>query len=290
MPTKVKRTVLTQEVIRVLRNCRLELPWEEKAKFLTELAVRMKSSGYNEKFRRLVIESGLAGFDKMVAVAASGGRPVNRRSSWERQSRKKSKLAKSLNWHKSGGFDVPIFVPNTPNGELAKQVQAFERMNPQRCVRFKVVETGGVSVKSMLQRSSPWQKVQSGRSDCFPCKREKGGDCKRSGVTYKITCLECLAEYKGESSRNMYTRGKEHLDKFNKESPDSFMWRHCIDAHESRKVEFSMQQTGAFSSPLTRQVTEAVQIYTFKGDIQNSKTEWRQPALAKPVFVRELQD
>ena len=53
MPTKVKRTVLTQEVIRVLRNCRLELPWEEKAKFLTELAVRMKSSGYNEKFRRL---------------------------------------------------------------------------------------------------------------------------------------------------------------------------------------------------------------------------------------------
>ena len=75
MPTRIKRTVLTQEVIRALRNCRFELPWEEKAK----LAVRMKAS---ERFRHHVIEAGVIGFDKMVQVAAEGGRPVNRKSSW----------------------------------------------------------------------------------------------------------------------------------------------------------------------------------------------------------------
>ena len=244
----------------------------------------------NERFRLQVIESGLAGFDKMVAVAASGGRPVNRKSTWEKQTRMKQKLAKTLNWHKSGGYHVPIFVPNTPGGELAKRVQAIEKVNSQRCVRFKVVETGGVSVKSMLQRSSPWPKAQCGRPECFPCKREKGGDCKRSGVTYKIVCLECQAEYKGETSRNMYTRGKEHLNDFKKRSPASVMWEHCVKAHQSREVGFSMQQTGAFSSALARQITEAVQIQNFRGEKFNRKEEWRQPAVVRPVFVREIED
>ena len=288
MPTKMKKTVLTQEVIRVLRNCRLELPWEEKAAFLSELCIRMKASGYGERFRLQIIESGLAGFEKMVSVAAAGGRPVNRKSTWEKESRKKQKLAKSINWHKSGGYHVPLFVPNTPGSELASRIQAIERMNSQRCVRFRVVETGGVSVKSLLQRSSPWPKTQCGRPECFACQREKGGDCMRSGVTYKITCLECKAEYKGETSRNMFTRGKEHLDAFRTKSQSSFMWEHCVEAHESRKVGFSMQQTGAFTTALARQVTEAVQIQNFKGETLNRKSEWRQPAVARPVFVREL--
>ena len=30
MPWKIKRTSLTQKVVRILRNCRLDLPWEEK--------------------------------------------------------------------------------------------------------------------------------------------------------------------------------------------------------------------------------------------------------------------
>ena len=42
-PQKIKRTCLTQEAIRVLRNCRLYLPWEAKAKHLTDLSCRMKA-------------------------------------------------------------------------------------------------------------------------------------------------------------------------------------------------------------------------------------------------------
>ena len=49
-----------------------------------------------------------------------------------------------------------------------------------------------------------------------------------------------------------------------------------------------MQQTGAFTTALARQVTEAVQIQNFRGETLNRKSEWRQPAVARPVFVREL--
>ena len=109
-------------------------------------------------------------------------------------------------------------------------------------------------------------------------------------MTYKITCLECQAEYKGETARNMYVRGKEHLDAFQKKSTSSFMWEHCISVHQSQQVQFRMQQTGAFSKPLARQITEAVQILNFQGDGLNRKSEWRQPAVARAVFVRELDD
>ena len=290
MPFKTKRTVLTQEVIRILRNCRLDLPWNEKAVFLSELSARIKSSGYSETFRHQVIDSGLKGFDKMMSVAEAGGRPVNRKSSWERLQRKRKKRTKSVNWHKAGGYHVPLFVSNTPNSELAKQIQAIEQLNPHRCIRFKIVETGGTSVKSLLQRSNPWPSGQCGKEDCFPCRNEKGGDCKRSGVTYKITCLECLAEYKGETARNMYSRGREHLRLFSKKDQASAMWEHCKSAHGSQRVEFSMQQTGSFTKPLARQVTKAIQIKNFKGKILNLKSEWRLPALARPVYSRELQD
>ena len=56
MPMKIKRTTLTQEVIRILRNCRLEMPWEDKAEMLTDLSRRMKLSGYPEKFREEVVQ------------------------------------------------------------------------------------------------------------------------------------------------------------------------------------------------------------------------------------------
>ena len=63
-----------------------------------------------------------------------------------------------------------------------------------------------------------------------------------------------------------------------------------MNVHESRNVSFKMQLTGTFSTPLARQVTEAVQILNFEGDSLNRRSEWRQPAVARPVFVRELDD
>ena len=72
-PTKTKRTTLTQEGIRILKNTSLDLPWEVAATHLSDLSGRMKASGYNEKFRLQVIQSAVDGFNKMVKVEREGG-------------------------------------------------------------------------------------------------------------------------------------------------------------------------------------------------------------------------
>ena len=78
MPEKVKRTTLTQEGIRIMRNTSLELPWEVTADHLSDLSMRIKASGYDEKMRLEVIKSAVTGFEKMVEVEKAGGRPINR--------------------------------------------------------------------------------------------------------------------------------------------------------------------------------------------------------------------
>ena len=42
MPEKVKRITLTQETIRILRNCHLDLPWKDKFVHLNEFTERMR--------------------------------------------------------------------------------------------------------------------------------------------------------------------------------------------------------------------------------------------------------
>ena len=52
MPNKIKRTTMVQEGVRILRNCRLDLTWTEKARPLTDFSARMKTSGYCEGYRQ----------------------------------------------------------------------------------------------------------------------------------------------------------------------------------------------------------------------------------------------
>ena len=64
VPWKMKRTVLTQEVIRILRNCSRRLPWIEVCKHVEGFSMRMQFSGYTEMFRAQVVKSALCA--KMV--------------------------------------------------------------------------------------------------------------------------------------------------------------------------------------------------------------------------------
>ena len=48
MPAGMKRTVLTQEVVRIRRNIHPELPWETTVEHLNNFSERLRLSGYNE--------------------------------------------------------------------------------------------------------------------------------------------------------------------------------------------------------------------------------------------------
>ena len=87
-------------------------------------------------------------------------------------------------------------------------------------VQFRIVETGGLSMKSVLQRSNPLETPGCDDEECLPCKpgRGEGGQCDGCGINYKIECQLCpdgqKEAYIGESSRNLYTRSLEYVNNF----------------------------------------------------------------------------
>ena len=62
---------LTQEGVRIIRKCRIDLSWKDKARHMTDFSARMKASAYSEGYRQQVIMSAVGGFDKMVEMGGS---------------------------------------------------------------------------------------------------------------------------------------------------------------------------------------------------------------------------
>ena len=263
MPAKVKRTTLVQEVVTIMRNIRPGLPREVTEKHLNNFCRRMKASGYDQNYRFQVVKSGMMGYDKMLEEERRGGRPVNQLRTWDEDRRQKKKELQGKNWYKRGGFDVPLFVPHTPRGELARRMKEKEEMNNQgRTIRFKIVEKSGVSLEQKLRKSNPWGGERCGRQNCFQCRTDEGGDCWRESVNYSLVCEECgeeICKYFGESGRNGFSRGEEHLA--NRAAADenkSILKLHSIHHHNGREVNFVMKVTSVHTSCLDRQVTERV--------------------------------
>ena len=51
-----KRTVLTQQLLRVLMNCSKLLPWERVVENVNEVVLRIQYSGYSMTFRYEVVD------------------------------------------------------------------------------------------------------------------------------------------------------------------------------------------------------------------------------------------
>ena len=70
-----KRTVLTQEILRVLLNCSKRLPWDVPTRHVNDVMMKMQYSGYSKKFRYEVVKSALKAYDDRVSADESGIRP-----------------------------------------------------------------------------------------------------------------------------------------------------------------------------------------------------------------------
>ena len=144
-----------------------------------------------------------------------------------------------------------------------------------------------IYMKHTVQKSNPTATPGCPSKDCLACKegRGKGGSCLKSNIQYELECGLCTEEQKGvyigESSRNLYTRGKEHVGKYRsrKRNHDSFMKKHQVEKHGGREADFKAKVTGVFRDSLSRQVSEGVHIRRGGRSILNSKSEWHQPAL-----------
>ena len=68
-----------------------------------------------------------------------------------------------------GGHIAPITVPSTPRGELGDIFRKVVQAEANKEMKFKVIETGGRTVKSLLQRSNPTAIAGCTAQDCISC-------------------------------------------------------------------------------------------------------------------------
>ena len=294
MPPAMKRTVLTQELLRVMLRCSPRLGWDNVVDHLNSMMKRMQFSGHNQTYRAQILKSALAAYDKIVRKDAEGIEPMYRPKDWNRETREEDKQKKRENWFKRGGAETVIFVPNTPNSELKKR---YQKEIQEACIKVKVVETTGRSLKSILQRSNPLSDrecnppppTRSNEHNECPVCISGNAKCRKEGVTYEIQCVQCGDVYVGETADNAYHRGKQHAAALRNSTADSALVKHIRIKHQNDDPPpaFNMKVTGVFGNDaLLRQVTEASRINQASdaGICMNSRAEYNHQAIPRVIL------
>ena len=312
MPAKVKRECLTNEVIRIMRNTCREAPIEVKRCYMSDFANRMRASGYRERFRREIIESGMKGYEKQVQRNNRGERPLYRWKGYMREEREEKKALKKRAWYRP--HDTVLFCPATPGGELAKRMRNVTNDVRRRSgLNVKVVERGGISLKTQLGNRDENRCRDSGECVIHRCGNR--GDCAKENVVYRGTCVTCeeigvsskpdeegrivrandygrstRSLYIGETSKSTYVRGRQHLEslrnpeRVNARSNAFVKHKELYHRYNEEEVDFKFEIARSFRKPLERQVWEGVEIHSSKCDIlMNSKLDHYQPAVGRMV-------
>ena len=82
-----QRTINTQEVIRVLRNCHDDIETEECNEKLTEAMKKLQNSGYDSAYRKEVLISALKGVEKQKEADKRGETPMYRPKGYRKMER-----------------------------------------------------------------------------------------------------------------------------------------------------------------------------------------------------------
>ena len=103
---------------------------------------------------------------------------------------------------------------------------------------------------------------------------------------YDIECQGCGNKYVGETARNAYRRGTEHVEGLENRDEKSALWRHCVDKHGKERQEFKMSMTGVYGNDaMLREVVESTRInQVAKGPLINTKKEWNYVKLPRVVL------
>ena len=302
-----KKTILTQECLRRLRNTKLELGEQVQRKHLNQFMVKLKNSGYSKKFRKEVLDSALQAFEKIKSDDKNGIKPMYRSRNWNFEARQKAKLNKKHNWWNSEKSKIQyksvLFVTPTPGGVLADELRKRKAdLNKHSQERIKIVEKGGLKIKDILGTKNPFQTSNCSQKTCPLCTESKhvkvSSDenihpCNSNNIGYRWQCLKCAENdmvkvYEGESGRSARLRGAEHLKDLEKKREKSVLYKHIKNAHPNEEVKFKMEITQRFKDALTRQANEAVQIFSRPGqELLNSKSEFNHPPLARVIVEKK---
>ena len=145
-----------------------------------------------------------------------------------------------------------------------------------------------MTLKRILQRSDPFRKKECNNTNCLVCSTGGKGPCQSTSVTYELVCQLCRQKYIGETSRSVYTRGKEHLRALEQRQQSLVMWRHSYEKLDDSVPGFTMNVTGMFQSDaMLRQISESIQINKVQQDqLINTKSEWSYFRILRAVVTQ----
>ena len=159
---RCKRTILTQEVLRILLNCSKELLLETIVSHVSHMMLRLQYSGCDQKFRTEVVRSALKAYNRLIELDSSVEQPLYRPREWKRLERAQERREKREKWYRKGGFDTVIFLPATPGSQEDRsqsQEDRFIKEIKRAGFKIRVVEQSGVTLKRMLIRPVQRQAV-----------------------------------------------------------------------------------------------------------------------------------
>lgn len=277
----MKKVTLAGEVARRLLNTSPSLVDEGMAEeHLDYFRYKLLLSGYNMREREVIIREGQARYLNLREQSAAGRRPLYGEASWKREERDVEKKMKKINWY-GKDLDSVIFVQPTPGEILKKKVEAIV-LNAG--FKIKVVERGGRSVHSILQRSDVNPQLSCDWGDkCFICSTKPTGLCREESVGYKITCVDCEAEGRhivmhGETAKTARLRVSQHVADM-RSTRSSNLREHNQEYHDGQEPTYKYEVVKRFrGDPLGRQLDEAIRIDTHAGISLNDKGEWVRPA------------
>ena len=322
LPESTKFSSLSQDLIRRMLHTSEIVSQQERNIIIEKYVNKLTISGYRQDQVKKIVEAGLRGYQAKLEKARKSGVKLHRSGKSTENLRYKKKLLEKNNWFKktkiegedktgdkntsknrgekglarkvkSGANTTPLavlFVPRTPNGELAKKLrQAEEDIEKLTGDRIKIVEKAGIMLKRVLHKSNPWAGGPCSRPDCLVCSHEKGGgNCQKRNITYKTECQSCQERsgkeriYVGESARTAYERGQEHSQDYLKLKEDSHMYKHWVEEHQGeQRPIFSMKVIRSHVSAFARQIHEAVCIEINASKTLNSKGEYNRCQLPR---------
>ena len=268
-----KRTILTQEVLRILLNCSTELPWQVFVDHVNHMMLHLQYSGYNQRSRTEVIQYALHGYNNILRLDVSGEKPTCRPRSWRQMERAQEKWRKREGWYKKGEYDSVIFVPATPESKLKRwHYKEISKVG----LNIKAIEESGITLTRHLQMSNPFEDKKCQRDECPVCRTGGKRVCGASGVTYELICQECRRTYVGETAKSAYSHGTEHLQSKDRDEEQSVMRRHAREKHGGGMPSFVMNAAEVFGDDaMLRQITESLLARNTQLDeLINTRNEW----------------
>ena len=162
-PVEMKKNVMVNEVLRILRNCNEYCPWEEVSQHIFYFMMRLQFSGYDQQFRYEITKMALK---------------KHKRASPDNMEQKNTTTNKKKWFQKKKEVDAVMFVQATEDGQLKKELQRCADRNQ---MKIKMIEKVDNSLRKELQRSNPFKEETCANMRCQICQGQTGVNCRARG-------------------------------------------------------------------------------------------------------------